>query len=84
MATRSNEIFVPAPQAGAFNPNRTAGKLLQAQALHLREALLHHLQELAAVLAIDPRTLKTEGDVSAYVHRATALLHTYARAEARK
>jgi hypothetical protein len=84
MTTRSNEIFVPTPEAGAFNPNRAAGKLLQAQALHLREALLHHLKEVAAVLAIDPRTLKTEGDVSAYVHRATALLHTHVRAEVRK
>ena len=84
MATASNEIFVPATEAGAFNPKRPAGKLLQAQTLHLREALLHHLKELAAVLAIDPRTLKTEGEVSAYIHRATALLHTHARAGERR
>jgi len=84
MTTRSNEIFVPAPEAGAFNPKRAAGKLLQAQALHLRDALLHHQKELTAVLAVDLGTLKTEADVSAYIHRATALLHTHARAGVRK
>jgi hypothetical protein len=78
VATPSNAIFVPHPAKGSYNKNRPAGKLLQAQTLHLREALLQHLQELAAVLAIDPHSLKTEGDVSAYIHRATALLHTHA------
>jgi hypothetical protein len=76
MATPTNAIFVPKPAPGSYNKNRPAGKLLQAQTLHLREALLKHLEELAAVLAIDPRSLKTEGDVSAYIHRATAILHT--------
>jgi hypothetical protein len=79
MATPTNAIFVPKPAPGSYNKNRPAGKLLQAQTLHLREALLKHLEELAAVLAIDPRSLKTEGDVSAYIHRATAILHTRAR-----
>jgi hypothetical protein len=78
MATPSNAIFVPQPAKGSYNKNRPAGKLLQAQTLHLREALLQHLQELATVLAIDPHSLKTEGDVSTYIHRATALLHTHA------
>jgi hypothetical protein len=77
MATPTNAIFVPKPAPGSYNKNRPAGKLLQAQTLHLREALLKHLEELAAVLAIDPRSLKTEGDVSAYIHRATAILHTH-------
>jgi len=84
MATPSNAIFVPKPAKGSYNTNRPAGKLLQAQTLHLREALLKHLEELAAVIAIDPKTLKTEGDVSAYIHRATALLHTHASRPARK
>ncbi len=77
MATRANAIFVPQTAKGAYNPNRPAGKLLQAQTLHLREALLKHLEKLAAVLAIDPRTLKTEGEVSSYIHKATSLLHTH-------
>ncbi|HKV23383.1 MAG TPA: hypothetical protein VJN93_02225 [Candidatus Acidoferrum sp.] len=84
MATPANAIFVPKTERGAFNPNRTAGLLLRSQALHLREALLKHLEELAAVLAIDPKTLITEGDVSAYVHRATAILHTHSRRPSRK
>jgi hypothetical protein len=52
--------------------------------MHLREALLKHLEELAAVLAIDPKSLKTEGDVSAYIHRATAILHTHGAKPAKK
>jgi hypothetical protein len=78
MATPANAIFVPLPEKGSYNKDRPAGKLLQAQTLHLREALLQHLKQLAAVLAIDPHSLKTEGEVSAYIHRATALLHTHA------
>jgi hypothetical protein len=84
MATPSNVIYVSEPEPGSYNKDRPAGKLLQAQALHLREALLHHLKDLAAVLAVDPRSLKTEGDVSAYIRRATAILHTHAPASARK
>jgi hypothetical protein len=78
MATSSDVIQVPTPERGAYNPNRPAGVLLRSQALHLRETLIQHLKELADLLAVDPRSLKTEGDVSAYVHRATAILHTFA------
>lgn len=84
MATPSNAILVPATERGAYNPNRSAGLLLRSQTLHLREALLKHLEELAAVLAIDPQSLKTEGEVSAYIHRATAILHTHAAKPPRK
>lgn len=84
MATPSNAILVPATERGAFNPNRPAGLLLRSQTLHLREALLKHLEELAAVLAIDPKSLKTEGEVSSYIHRATAILHTHAARPARR
>jgi hypothetical protein len=84
MATPANAIFVPAPERGSYNPNRTAGALLKAQTLHLREALLKHMEELAAVIAIDPKTLNTEGEVSAYIHRATALLHTHSAKPARR
>ncbi|MGH9742116.1 MAG: hypothetical protein ACRD51_07160 [Candidatus Acidiferrum sp.] len=84
MATPANAIFVPATEKGAYNPNRPAGLLLRSQTLHLRETLLKHLEELAAVLAIDPKSLKTEGDVSTYIHRATAILHTHAARPERK
>jgi hypothetical protein len=72
-------IKVPEPAKGSFNHNRPAGKLLLSQTLHLREALLRHLRDLSEVLAIDPKSLKTERDVSAYIHKATAILHTQAR-----
>jgi hypothetical protein len=77
-------INVPKTDPIAYNPNRPAGKLLQAQTVHLREALIKHVHELATLLAVDVRTLKTEGDVSAYVHKATALLHTHAARPSRK
>jgi hypothetical protein len=76
MAT-SQLISVPKTDPGAYNPNRPAGKLLLAQTTHLREALIRHLQELAGVLAINIRSLKTEGDVSAYVEKVTKVLHPH-------
>lgn len=84
MATSSNVIHVPEPEPGSYNKDRPAGKLLHSQTMHLREALLQHLKVLAAVLAIDPKTLKTEGEVSLYIHEATALLHTHAAKPKRK
>jgi hypothetical protein len=83
MAT-ANVIRVPDPEPGSYRPDRPAGKLLQSQALHLREALLQQLGELAAVLAIPPSTLKTERELGQYIHRATALLHTHAPRPKRK
>jgi len=71
-------IDVPKTDAGAYNPNRPAGALLKAQAVHMREALIQHAHELTTLMSIDMKSLKTEGEVSAYVHRATALLHTHA------
>ena len=70
-------IRIPTPAPGSFNRNRTAGKLLQAQTLHLREALIRHLEELTNVLAIDLKSLRTEGEVSAYVKKVTAILHPH-------
>ncbi len=71
-------IKVPDPEPGSFNHKRPPGTLLRSQTLHLHEALLRHKKEIDEVLAIDPRSLKTEGEVSAYVQKATAILHTYA------
>ena len=76
MGTQSSGIPVPATERGSYNPNRPAGKLLQSQVLHLREALLKHLAELTSIIAINPQSLKTEGEVSTYIARATAILHT--------
>ena len=70
-------VNVPKTDRAAFNPRRPAGKLLQAQTFHLREALIKHLHEVASVLAIDPATLSTEGDVSDYIGKATAILHPH-------
>ena len=77
MATTVSVIQVPKPAPGAFNKNRPAGKLLLAQARHAREALIKHLEEVSKVLAVDPRSLQTEGDVSDYLRRATRILHPH-------
>lgn len=69
-------IPVPKTDPAAYNPNRPAGLLLRSQALHMREALIKHAHEITTLLALDMNSLKTEADISAYVHRATALLHT--------
>ena len=78
------EIKVPEPEKGSYNHNRAAGKLLLSQTIHLREALLRHLKEIADVLAINPKDLKTERDVSNYIRRATAILHTQSRRPSEK
>jgi hypothetical protein len=84
MASHRYVVSVPEPERGSYNPNRPAGALLRAQALHLRETLLQHLHDLAAILAIDPKSLKTEGEVSDYTRRATALIQTHSPRSARK
>jgi hypothetical protein len=73
-------ISVPKTDAKAYNPNRPAGLLLRSQALHMREALIKQAHELTTLINVDMNSLKTEADVSAYVHRATALLHQHGRA----
>lgn len=77
-------INVPKTDPGAYNPNRPAGLLLRSQALHMREALIRHVHELTTLLSVDLNSLKTEADVSAFVHRATGLLHTRAGKPAKK
>ncbi len=71
----SQVISVPETDPGAYNPNRPAGKLLLAQSAHLREALTKHLREVESLVAIDIRSLRTEGDVSTYARKVTAILH---------
>ena len=70
-------VKVPKTDPKAFNPSRPAGKLLLAQTQHLREGLIRHLHEVSTVLAMDIRSLKTEGDVSDYVRKVTSILHPY-------
>jgi hypothetical protein len=77
-------INVPKTDPSAYNPNRPAGTLLQAQALHMREALIKHVHELTTLVNVDMKSLRTEADVSAYMHRATTLLHTTAGKPAKK
>jgi hypothetical protein len=73
----SQVISVPKTDPSAYNPNRPAGKLLLSQTKHLREALINHLREVATMVAIDINSLKTEGDVSTYARKATAILHPH-------
>lgn len=80
----SRVISVPKTDADAYNPDRPAGKLLLAQTAHLREALIQHLCELASILTVDIRSLKTEGDVSAYAEKITAILHPQGVKQRRK
>jgi hypothetical protein len=73
----SKLIPVPKTPKESFNPDRQASALLLSQTLHLREALTRHLSEIAAVLAIDLRNLKTEREVSDYIKKATVILHPH-------
>jgi hypothetical protein len=75
---------VPRTDPGAFNPDRSAGKLLQSQTAHLREALITHLHQVTALAATDIRSLKTEGQVSDYIHRVTSILHPHGGPGGRK
>jgi hypothetical protein len=84
MSTPGNVIQVPKPPREAFNKDRPAGKLLQAQMVHLREALIKHLEHVAATIAIDPSSVRTEGTASAYIERCTRILHPHASKRARK
>jgi len=78
----SRVISVPKTDPGAYNPNRPAGTLLRSQTMHLHHALSKHVDELTAqlkaateLLAIDAGSIKTEGEVSKYTEKVTAILH---------
>ena len=82
MARKRRVVRIPRPPKDAFNKDRPAGTLLQTQTAHLRHALARHLQKIArhldrvaALLAVDIAQIKTEGQVSEYAKRATAILH---------
>ncbi len=84
MARTRRVVAIPKPPKSAFDKNRRAGTLLRAQAVHLRHALARHVQKLARhlnkvgeLLAADLDAIKTEGDVSEYAKRVTAILHPH-------
>jgi hypothetical protein len=77
-------ISVPKTPRESYNPDRPAGKLLQAQTLHLREGLIRHLHEVAALVAVDLKSLKTERDVGTYTREVTAILHPHGARQPRK
>jgi hypothetical protein len=68
-------ISVPKTPQVSFNPDRPASSLLRSQVLHLQEALAKHVAEIAVVLAINPRKLTTERELSSYIKKVTAILH---------
>jgi len=78
-------IKIPKPPPGSFDRNRAAGTLLRSQAIHLRHALSKYVHEVTAhlhqateLLAINPGSIKTEGEASDYSKRVMALLHPQA------
>ncbi len=81
-ARQRRVVPIPKPPKEAFNKDRPAGKLLQAQAVHLRHALARYVQRVARhlnrvgeLLATDLSAIKTEGQVGEYARRVTAILH---------
>ena len=91
MARARRVVYIPKPPKTAFKKDRRAGTLLQSQTAHLRHALgkhLHkvarHLEKVAALLSVDIDSIRTEGDVSNYARRVTAILHPHGGKQTRK
>ena len=84
MPRTSKIIPIPKPAPGSFNKNRRAGLLLQAQAAHLQKALMKHHAEVVALLAVDLKELGTEGEVSDFARKITAILHHHHSARRRR
>jgi hypothetical protein len=77
-------IQVPKTPPESYNPDRPASSLLRAQILHLHEALKWHVAEVQAALAINPRRLQTEREVSEYARKISRILHPHAAKRQRK
>jgi len=71
-------VPVPKTPRESYNPDRRASSLLRAQILHLYEALKWHVAEAQALMAINPRRLRTEREVSEYARRVSRVLHPHA------
>ena len=81
-ARQRRVVHILEPPKEAFDKDRKAGLLLQAQAVHLRHGLARyvqrvarHLNKVGELLATDLGTLKTEGQISEYARKVTAILH---------
>lgn len=70
-------VPVPKTPKESYNPDRSASSLLRAQVLHLHEALKWHVAEVQAALAINPRRLQTEREVSDYARKVARILHPH-------
>lgn len=83
MARKKRRVVpIPKPPLSAFDKDREANTLLQSQVIHLRHALARHVQKVtrhlnraADLLATDITAIKSEGTVSDYAKRVTAILH---------
>lgn len=81
-ARQRRAVPIPQPPRSAFDKDRKAGLLLQAQAVHLRHGLARYVQKVARhlhkvgeLLATDLSTLKTEGQIGEYARQVTGILH---------
>jgi predicted metal-dependent hydrolase len=70
-------VSVPKTPKESYNPDRLASSLLRAQMLHLYEALKWHMAEVQAAVAINPRRLRTEREVSEYAKKVSRILHPH-------
>ena len=75
-------IRVPRPPASAFNKDRPAGCLLQAQLRHFHHAESARLPK-AKRDGRRPEEIRTEAEAAAYIAKITKLLHPQRRRKPR-
>lgn len=75
-------IRVPIPPVSAFNKDRPAGCLLQAQLRHFHHAESARLPK-AKRDGRRPEEIRTEADAAAYIAKITKLLHPQRRRKPR-
>ena len=75
-------IRVPMPPASAFNKDRPAGCLLQAQVRHFHHAESARLPKEKRD-GRRPEEIRTEADAAAYIAKITKLLHPQRRRKPR-
>jgi hypothetical protein len=71
-------ISVPIPPRSAFNKNRPAGLLLQAQVRHIHHAESARLPKEKRD-GRNPEEIRTEAEAAAYIAKITKLLHPQRR-----
>jgi len=76
-------IRVPMPPASAFNKDRPAGCLLQAQLRHFHHAESARLPKEKRD-GRRPEEIRTEGEAAAYIAKITKLLHPQRRKKPRR